>query len=40
MGIGLAMARAIVRKQGGDITVQSEQGKGTEFTIKFYKTPV
>ena len=40
VGIGLAMARAIVRKQGGDITVQSEQGKGTEFTIKFYKTPV
>lgn len=37
VGIGLAMARAIVVKQGGDITVKSEAGAGTGFTLKFYK---
>ncbi len=37
VGIGLAMARAIVKKQGGDITVKSEPGEGAEFTIKFYR---
>ncbi|NLA11671.1 MAG: HAMP domain-containing histidine kinase [Firmicutes bacterium] len=37
VGIGLAMARAIVKKQGGDITVKNEPGEGAEFTIKFYR---
>lgn len=37
VGIGLAMARAIVAKQGGDITVKSEKSAGSEFTLKFYK---
>lgn len=37
VGIGLAMAQAIVAGQGGDITVRSEAGIGTEFTLKFYK---
>ncbi|HHU63424.1 MAG TPA: HAMP domain-containing histidine kinase [Clostridiales bacterium] len=37
VGIGLAMARAIIDKQGGDITVSSEEGRGTQFIIKFYK---
>lgn len=37
VGIGLAMARTIVSKQGGDIVVESEKGKGAEFIIKFYK---
>lgn len=32
-GIGLAHVRALVRRLGGDITVQSEVGKGTTFRI-------
>ena len=38
VGIGLAMAQAIVAKQGGDITVTSENNRGSEFTIKFYRS--
>lgn len=37
VGIGLAMAHTIITSQQGDITVHSEQNKGTTFTIKFYK---
>ena len=37
VGIGLAMAYTIITSQGGDLEVKSEQGKGTEFRIKFYK---
>ena len=37
VGIGLAMARAIVEKQGGELSAASEPGRGTEFTIKFYQ---
>lgn len=40
VGIGLAMAYAIVRKQGGDITVESRKGSGTTFTVTFYKQTV
>ncbi|CAN5914967.1 CHASE3 domain-containing protein [soil metagenome] len=32
-GIGLAHVRALVRRLGGDITLQSELGKGTTFRI-------
>ena len=32
-GLGLATARKIVRAHGGDITIQSEPGHGTKFTV-------
>lgn len=37
IGIGLAMAKSILEKQGGILEVSSEKGKGTQFTIKLYK---
>jgi two-component system NtrC family sensor kinase len=32
-GLGLSISYGVVQKHGGDILVQSEPGKGTEFTI-------
>jgi signal transduction histidine kinase len=37
VGIGLAMALAIVKEQGGDIAVNSKPSLGTTFMITFYK---
>ncbi len=36
-GIGLAMSLAIMQRQNGDIEVKTERGKGSSFTLKFYK---
>ncbi|HEY9161411.1 MAG TPA: ATP-binding protein [Desulfomonilia bacterium] len=33
-GLGLSITYDIVRKHGGDISVKSEQGKGTTFTVR------
>lgn len=33
-GLGLAISRDIVRAHGGDITVQTQQGTGTVFTVR------
>lgn len=37
IGIGLNMARQIIKREQGEILVESEEGKGTTFTIKLYK---
>ena len=39
IGIGLAMSKSIIEGQGGTIEVSSSD-KGTQFTIKFYKSVV
>jgi adenylate cyclase len=33
-GLGLAIARKLARMMGGDVTVASEQGKGSMFTVR------
>ena len=38
-GLGLAMAYSIVRRHGGDITVDSAPGRGTTFTITLPVAP-
>jgi signal transduction histidine kinase len=38
LGLGLAIARKIVEQLGGRITVASEVGKGTTFTMDFPRT--
>lgn len=37
VGIGLALTKAIITGQNGDITVRSEEGKYTEFVITFFR---
>jgi signal transduction histidine kinase len=32
-GLGLAIARKLARMMGGDVTVASEPGKGSVFTV-------
>ncbi len=36
IGIGLSLSKGIVEGQGGDITVQSQVGRYTCFTVSFY----
>jgi signal transduction histidine kinase len=38
-GLGLAMSYGIIRQHHGDITVESEEGRGTTFTIKLPYEP-
>jgi adenylate cyclase len=33
-GLGLAITRKLARKMGGDVTVTSEAGKGSVFTVR------
>ncbi len=40
VGIGLAMAESIISRQNGNITVSSQEGRGTVFLIKFYKKTI
>ncbi|MCC8016640.1 MAG: hypothetical protein LIO43_04605 [Clostridiales bacterium] len=40
MGIGLALSKAIINRQNGDICAESKPGAGTKFTIRFYETVV
>lgn len=37
IGIGLKISKKIIEKENGTIFVKSEKGKGTTFTIKYYK---
>ena len=40
-GLGLAVSRKILREHGGDIQVQTEQGKGSLFTLRLpIKSPL
>jgi signal transduction histidine kinase len=34
-GIGLSLSRQIMRQHGGQITVKSKLGEGTEFLLRF-----
>ena len=38
VGIGLPLAKSIVSSQHGDILVESKEGEGSTFYVRFYKT--
>jgi Histidine kinase-, DNA gyrase B-, and HSP90-like ATPase len=39
-GLGLALSRKLARMMGGDVTVTSEPGKGSVFTVRLPGGPV
>jgi signal transduction histidine kinase len=39
LGIGLAMAAAIVEGQGGAVEARSHPGEGGEFVLRFPRQP-
>lgn len=39
-GIGLSVSKQIMQRQKGDISVRSQQGQGSEFTLTFAAVPV
>lgn len=40
VGIGLALAKTVFEKENASVTVESEQGRGSAFEIRFYKSVV
>src|SRR5262249_8131101 len=38
-GLGLALSRKLARMMGGDVTVRSEPGKGSVFTVRLPRLP-
>ena len=36
-GLGLSISRDLARRMGGDLTVKSELGKGSEFVLSLLK---
>ena len=38
VGIGLSLSKTIINSQHGDIIVESTEGVGTKFSVRFYKT--
>lgn len=40
VGIGLALAKTVFEKENASVSVDSEQGKGSVFEIRFYKSVV